>query len=91
MALSAEVGELSALFRWVPGSEADAAASREPLRQAVKDEIGDVGILLLLLCARLGVDPIDVITAKLDRNARNYPVDAARGKAERPSRQPPAE
>ena len=53
---------------------------------AVADEIGDVGIALLLLCERTGIDLLQAMSDKLARNRQRYPVEAARGKAERPER-----
>ena len=85
MLLASEAGELLAEFRWVPSHEAD-AHSREPAtRERIVREIGDVGIALLLLCDRVGVELTAAIGAKLDINAANYPVDASKGRAERPA------
>lgn len=84
MALASEVGELSDLFRWVPNATADDAAREEPRRSALAAELGDVGILLLLLCRRTGFRLSDVVSRKLEQNERNYPIDGAKGHAERP-------
>jgi NTP pyrophosphatase (non-canonical NTP hydrolase) len=84
MLLASEAGELLAEYRWVPGAEAD-ARSREPApRVRIADEIGDVGIALLLLCDRIGIDLLKTMSDKLAKNRALYPVEAARGKAERP-------
>jgi NTP pyrophosphatase (non-canonical NTP hydrolase) len=84
MLVASEAGELVAEYRWVRGDEAD-ARSREPAARArIADEIADVGIALLLLCDRIGLDLGDAIQAKLARNAERYPVEASRGRAERP-------
>lgn len=85
MALSSEVGELSALYRWIDNPDADDAALAEPLRQAMKEEIGDVGILLLLLCSRTSVDLAAAIREKLQQNQIKYPAELSRGKAEPPA------
>lgn len=82
MAVASEAGELAAVLRWVPNAEADVVASQAPFRQALLDEIGDVGILLIELCNRLDVDVTDVIAAKLDRNAKKYPTGESYGRAE---------
>jgi NTP pyrophosphatase (non-canonical NTP hydrolase) len=84
MLLASEAGELVAEYRWVPGGEAD-ARSREPAARArITDEIADVGIALLLLCDRIGVDLPEAIQAKIAANATRYPVASSRGRAERP-------
>ncbi len=84
MLVASEAGELLAEYRWVRGDEAD-ARSREPdARARIAAEIADVGIALLLLCDRIGLDLGDAVAAKLQRNAERYPVEASRGRAERP-------
>jgi len=85
MLLASEVGELVAEYRWVAGDVAD-AHSRDAgaARERIIDEVGDVGIALLLLCDRTGIDLGDAIAAKLAKNRVRYPADKARGKPERP-------
>jgi NTP pyrophosphatase (non-canonical NTP hydrolase) len=86
MLLSSEVGELVAEYRWVAGAAAD-AHSRDPApRSRIADEIGDVGIALLLLCDRTGIDLLQAMSEKLAKNRARYPAETARGKAERPPR-----
>ena len=84
MLVASEAGELVAEYRWVRGEEAD-ARSREPAARArIADEVADVGIALLLLCDRIGLDLGGAVGDKLARNAARYPVEASRGRAERP-------
>lgn len=86
MLLASEAGELVAEYRWVAGEAADAYSREEggAGRARIIDEVGDVGIALLLLCDRTGIDLGAAIAAKLAKNRGRYPVDKARGKAERP-------
>ena len=85
MLLASEVGELVAEYRWVEGGVAADAHSREgKARERIEDEIGDVGIALVLLCDRIGVDLVAAMRAKVGRNRGRYPVETARGRAERP-------
>ena len=84
MALSSEVGELADLFRWVRNEAADEAARNEPVRAALRAELGDVGILFLLLCHRAGLRMEDVVLRKLEQNELNYPVEGSRGLSGRP-------
>jgi dCTP diphosphatase len=84
MLVASEAGELLAEYRWVRGDEAD-ARSREPAPRArIAAEVADVGIALLLLCDRIGLDLGQAIADKLAANAARYPVEASRGRAERP-------
>ena len=84
MLLASEVGELVAEYRWVPDASADEHSRAETARARIVDEIGDVGIALLLLCDRIGVDLLDAASRKLVKTRERYPVEKARGKAERP-------
>lgn len=84
MALASEVGELSALLRWVSNRDADSAVGGE-LRERVLAEVGDIGILLLTLCDRSGINLGRAIDMKLAMNEQRYPVDLSAGRAERPN------
>ena len=86
MLLASEVGELVAEYRWVAGAASDQHSRAAAPRARIADEIGDVGIALLLLCERTGIDLVQAMADKLERNRGRYPVDASRGKAERPER-----
>src|SRR5262249_58831973 len=82
MLVASEAGELVAEYRWVRGEDAD-ARSREPAARArIAAEVADVGIALLLLCDRIGLDLPLAIEEKLARNVARYPVETSRGRAE---------
>lgn len=83
MAVASEAGELLAEFRWVASDGADAWARIAENRERVAMEAADVGISLLLLCDRVGVDLLDAIDAKIEINTRNYPVSSAKGRHSR--------
>jgi dCTP diphosphatase len=86
MLIGSEAGELVAEYRWVRNEEAD-AHSREPAARArIAAEIGDVGLALLLLCDRIGLDPLQAMSDKLALNRAKYPVESARGRADKPVR-----
>src|SRR5450631_925651 len=81
MLVASEAGELLAEYRWVQSDEAD-AHSRDP---ATRERIAaEVAVGLLLLCERIGLDFVEVMRAKVKKNAERYPVEGARGRAERP-------
>ncbi len=83
MLLASEAGELVAAYRWVDNAEAD-AWSKEPERlQRIQHELADVGIALVMLCERLGVDLPEAMMAKIELNRRNYPVAKARENPDR--------
>ncbi len=84
MSLTSEVGELAAVLRWVRDEHSDRFVAAGKRREAFEAEIGDVGICLLLLCARVNVDLGAAVMAKLSVNAIKYPLETARGRADPP-------
>lgn len=83
MAVASEAGELLAEFRWVASEAADAWARELENQRRVALEAADVGISLLLLCDRIGVNLLDAMSAKIQINESNYPVSEAKGKHSR--------
>ena len=84
MAVASEAGELVAELRWVASSDADSWVLADGNRNRVAMEAADVGIALLLLCDRIGVDLIGAMSEKIELNARNYPANESKGKHSRP-------
>lgn len=81
MALNVEAGELLEQFQWL--TEAQSHSLTPEQHQAVSDEIADVLLYLLRLADRLGIDPLDAAAQKMVQNARKYPVDKAKGRADK--------
>src|SRR6266496_2162767 len=73
MALSGEVGELTALFQWLTPEEAQQWRSDPELEANVRDEIADVTLYLVRLADMLGVDLLEAANAKVDRNELRFP------------------
>jgi len=84
MAVTSEAGELLAEYRWIGNNESDAFSRSEENRKRIAAEIADVGVSLLLLCERTGIDLIQAISEKLETNRKNYPRELAKGRRERP-------
>ncbi len=68
--ISIEAGELLECFQW---------SSDEFDRTAVLEELADVTNYCLQMAQALGVDLIDVVNAKMDKNEKKYPVEKAKG------------
>src|SRR5437868_14135473 len=75
MLLASEAGELVAEYRWVKNDAADAFSAEPAPRARISAEIADVGIALVLLCDRIGVDLVAAMVQKLEANRKKYPVD----------------
>lgn len=77
MALTGEVGELVEHFQWL--TEAQSRELSEAELQAVREEIADVQICLMLLADRLGLDLLEAVDDKIRINEKKYPAHLARG------------
>lgn len=84
MSLASEAGELVSVLRWVRGEDSDAFVASGRHRDELVAEIGDIGICLLLLCARVHIDLGAAVIAKVCTNAVKYPVGASWGRADPP-------
>ena len=72
--ISIEASELLECFQW-NDNEFDL--------NAVKEELADVLIYCMQMSQVLNVDIIDICNDKMDKNAKKYPVEKAKGKAEK--------
>jgi NTP pyrophosphatase (non-canonical NTP hydrolase) len=81
MALAGEAGEVIEHFQWLT---AEQSAALDPAqREAVALELADVLLYLVRLADVLGVDLAAAAQRKLAINAERYPVDKARGRADK--------
>lgn len=69
--ITIEAGELLECFQWGPATS----------RQMVVDELADVLTYCHLLAMNLGVEPADIVLAKLETTRSKYPVDQARARS----------
>ena len=47
--------------------------------EKVKEELADVMIYCLQMAIQLGINPIEIMKDKMDKNALKYPVEKAKG------------
>lgn len=81
MALTVEAAELQEHFQWLT-PEASTALS-EAQKAEVADEIADVQVYLLRLADLLGIDVLDACARKMAKKRAKYPVELARGRADK--------
>lgn len=77
-ALAIEAGELQELFLWK--NEADTA---QVDRVRVAEELADVFAFAFLLAEHYDFDVKEVVMRKIANNGEKYPVDKAKGKADK--------
>ena len=83
MALAAEAGELMEHFLWATPEQSRAIASDPAKRAKIADELADVVIYAIEFANMTGLDIAAAIEAKMAANAKKYPVEKARGRAEK--------
>ena len=74
-----EAAELLEHFQWK--DEAAISKHVQENRAAIADEVADVALYLVELADNLGIDLIEAMNQKLDKNALKYPVAKAKGVA----------
>ncbi|WP_197321096.1 nucleotide pyrophosphohydrolase [Saccharomonospora sp. NB11] len=83
MALSGEVGELTEIFQWLTPEESRDVMSDPRTAEQVRHELADVLAYLVRLADVLDVDLMAASEEKLRVNAAKYPVELARGRADK--------
>lgn len=74
-----EAAELLEHFQWKTAAEA--AEHVRAHKGEVSDEIADIAVYLFELADNLGIDLLEAMSAKIDKNAAKYPVEKAKGRA----------
>jgi len=83
MALAAEVGELMEHFLWATPEKSREIAQDGAKRLKIAEELADVVIYALEFANATGIDISAAIEAKMVANAKKYPVEKSRGRAEK--------
>ena len=83
MALAAEAGELMEHFLWTGSGASNDVARDAKKRPKIEEEIADVVIYALEFANIAGIDLAAAIERKLAANAVKYPVEKARGRADK--------
>ena len=83
MALAAEAGELMEHFLWVTPDASRAIARDAEKRVGIAEELADVVIYALEFANATGIDLASAIDAKMAANAKKYPVEKSRGRADK--------
>jgi len=75
LSLSLEASELLENFQWKTSEEA-----LEKNVENIKDELADIVIYALLFANETGIDLVEVIEQKIQKNIEKYPVKKAYGR-----------
>lgn len=72
-----EAAELLEQFQWKNKKEVEQHIKSN--REDISDEIADIAMYLTELCDNLGIDLVEAMNKKLEKNAKKYPVEKAKG------------
>lgn len=83
VSLNLEAAELLELCQWKSDLQVEEAMEKPDFRNKLSEEMADIFVYLLLICEKSGIDLIAATDAKIDGNDTKYPVDKARGRADK--------
>ena len=75
LAINIEAGELLEEFLWKKHEDAN--------KEKVKEELADVFAYAFLLAEKYGFDVKEIVLDKIKKNGAKYPIDKAKGSAEK--------
>lgn len=79
VALSVEASELVEIFQWLTPEQSAKVMERPESAHRVADEVADVLAYLLQFCEVLGVDVLDALAAKIEKNELRFPPKGGSG------------
>ncbi len=82
-ALAIEAAELQETLLWKSDAQVEATIAQPDQREKVSEEIADVIIYALLFADSVGLDVVASVHEKLLKNAVKYPVERAKGSADK--------
>ena len=83
ISISLESAELLEHFQWVDKQPIESIKSDIKLMEKIRDELADVIVYSLNFANQLDIDVSSAIISKLEKNAKKYPVELAKGKSEK--------
>ena len=80
MAIGVEAGELMDLFRWHSEAQSVQAMQNGKARKQAAEELADVVICALAFANRTGINLAQVVTSKVFKNSKKYPLRKYKGR-----------
>lgn len=78
ISLQLEAAEVLELFQWTKDNQVKEGKGSE-----LPDELADVFYWLIMLANHYDIDLVEALERKMDKNEEKYPVDKAKGKADK--------
>ena len=84
LSLALEAAEALELAQWKTDEQLEAQlATDAKLKARLEEECADVLLYLLLIAEKAGIDLAEAAARKIEVNARKYPVEKAKGRADK--------
>ena len=83
MAIAAEAAELMEHFLWKGSQESGDVLNDAAKRQEIAEELADILIFSLEFANIAKLDVATIISEKMETNAQKYPVEKAKGRADK--------
>ncbi len=78
ISLAIEAAEVLEHFQWKSKEEIEKYAKEN--KEEIGEELADVAIYLFEMADNLGIELLEAMDKKLDKNERKYPIEKAKGK-----------
>jgi len=76
--VSIEASELNETVQWTNPTQEEVLSDSQLLSD-IGDELADVMVYCLRLCSVLGIEPIQMMQDKIEKNRLKYPIEKAKG------------
>jgi NTP pyrophosphatase (non-canonical NTP hydrolase) len=76
--VSIEASELNETVQWSNPTQQEVQGNSQLLAE-IGDELADVMVYCLRLCSVLGIEPIQMMQEKIEKNRLKYPIGKAKG------------
>lgn len=79
--IAIEAAELMEHFQWLRSEELERAAADPARREKIAEETADILAYLVSFASRMNIDLSSALEAKMEKNAKKYPVEEFRGRS----------
>lgn len=76
--VSIEASELNETVQWTNPTPEEVQGNSQLLSE-IGDEVADIMVYCLRLCSVLGIEPIQMMHEKIEKNRLKYPIEKAKG------------
>lgn len=83
MAIAAEAAELIEHFLWIDSADSREKVTDLKFRNQIEEELADIVIYALEFANACKIDVAEAVFNKIQRNALKYPVEKAKGNAQK--------